>query len=171
MENIGQEDLMTAVLLERRWRAPGILELRLHRPEGFTFMPGQFLRFLMDGYQRDYTMVSDTHAESIDLCMAMVDGGRFSGEILKADMGTALQVTGPHGHFVFQGVVNPADETDTNLLVERRQEAADGARRGSQHHVVQGAAEAFDLTRAYAPVLPEHVRQVIGIAKRPLPIF
>lgn len=99
---------MAAVLRERRWLAPGVLELRLHRPEDFTFIPGQFLRFVMDGYQRDYTMVSDAHAESIDLCIAMVDGGRFSGEILTADIGAALPVSGPHGHFVYQGVANPA---------------------------------------------------------------
>lgn len=99
---------MTAVLLERRWRAPGILELRLHLPAGFSFMPGQFLRFVMGGYQRDYTIVSDTQAESIELCIAMVDGGRFSGEILNTDIGSELPVSGPHGHFIYQGGGNPA---------------------------------------------------------------
>ena len=108
MENIDQEDVMTAVLRERHWLAPGIMELRLNRPAGFTFIPGQFLRFVMDGYQRDYTMVSDTLAESLDLCLAMVDEGRFSGEILKTHIGTALPVSGPHGHFIYQGGDNPA---------------------------------------------------------------
>lgn len=108
MENIGPENVMAAVLRERRWLAAGILEIRLHRPAGFSFMPGQFLRFMMHGYQRDYTMVSDAQADSIDLCIAIVEGGRFCGEILNADIGSELQVSGPHGHFIYQGNVNPA---------------------------------------------------------------
>jgi ferredoxin-NADP reductase len=94
--------------VDRHWLAPGILELRLTRPAGCTYIPGQFLRFVMDGYQRDYTMVSSPDAETIDFCIAMVDGGRFSGDIQNADIDATFQLTGPHGHFVFHGPVNPA---------------------------------------------------------------
>jgi ferredoxin-NADP reductase len=95
-------------LVDRHWLVPGILELRLTRPAGVTFVPGQFLRFVMDGYVRDYTMVSAPDADTIDFCIAMVDGGRFSTSIQRAAIGTSFQLTGPHGHFVFQGAVNPA---------------------------------------------------------------
>lgn len=97
-----------ASLVDRRWLAPGILELRLTRPADVAFIPGQFLRFTMDGYERDYTMVSASDAGTIDFCIAIVDEGRFSTEILAADKGTSFQLSGPHGHFVFQGPVNPA---------------------------------------------------------------
>jgi benzoate/toluate 1,2-dioxygenase reductase subunit len=97
-----------ASLVDRHWLAPGILEVRLGRPADVAFIPGQFLRFAMDGYDRDYTMVSAPDAGTIDFCIAIVDGGRFSGDILAADIGTAFRLTGPHGHFVFQGPVNPA---------------------------------------------------------------
>ena len=97
-----------ASLVDRHWLAPGILELRLDRPADVAFIPGQFLRFEMNGYERDYTMVSTPDGDTLDFCIAIVDGGRFSDDILAADMGTVFQLTGPHGHFVFQGPVNPA---------------------------------------------------------------
>jgi benzoate/toluate 1,2-dioxygenase reductase component len=98
----------TAHLMTRRWLAPGILELRLARPAGLTFVPGQFLRFVMDGYERDYTLVSSPEAATIDFCIALVDQGRFSRDILRADIGTAFQLCGPQGYFAFQGSANPA---------------------------------------------------------------
>lgn len=98
----------SASLVDRHWLAPSILELRLTRPEGLAFIPGQFLRFLMDGYERDYTMVSTPDAETVDFCIAMVDGGRFSSDIRNAGIDATFQLTGPHGHFVFQCPANPA---------------------------------------------------------------
>ena len=108
MERVGGMPRFSARLVDRHWLAPDILELRLTRPEGVTFIPGQFLRFVMDGYERDYTMVSTPDAKRIDFCIAMVDGGRFSSDIQKAGIGSTFQLTGPHGHFVFQGPANPA---------------------------------------------------------------
>ena len=108
MERVSDTPRFAASLVVRQWLAPGILELRLTRPADIGFIPGQFLRFAMDGYERDYTMVSTPDAETIDFCVAMVAGGRFSGDILKADIGAPFQLTGPHGHFVFQGSSNPA---------------------------------------------------------------
>ncbi len=97
-----------ASLVDRRWLAPGILDLRLTRPADVAFIPGQFMRFEMNGYERDYTMVSTPDGDTLDFCIALVDGGRFSGDILAAGKGTSFQLTGPHGHFVFQGPLNPA---------------------------------------------------------------
>jgi len=108
VERVGGAPRFSARLVDRHWLAPGILELRLTRQEGVTFIPGQFLRFVMDGYERDYTMVSTPDAKTIDFCIAMVDGGRFSKDIQKADIGTPFELTGPHGHFVFKGPANSA---------------------------------------------------------------
>ena len=108
MERVGGMTRFSARLVDRHCLAPGILELRLTRPEGVAFIPGQFLRFVMDGYERDYTIVSTPDAKTLDFCIAVVDGGRFSCDIQNADINAAFQLTGPHGHFVFQGPVNPA---------------------------------------------------------------
>ena len=98
----------SAVLEDRRWLAPGILEFRLRRPDGFTFIPGQFLRFTVDGVQRDYTMVSRPEAKTLDFCIAAAAGGRFSTAIQQARIGSRFQVHGPLGHFIYQGAGNPS---------------------------------------------------------------
>ena len=108
MGHLSNETDFFAVLEDRRWLAPGILEFRLRRPEGFAFIPGQFLRFMMDGYQREYTMLSCPEAQTIDFCIAVAAGGRFSTEIQQARIGSRFQVSGPLGHFVYQGAGNPA---------------------------------------------------------------
>lgn len=108
MERVTGIGAYTAQLIDRRWLAPGMIEMRLRRPADLTFIPGQYLRFLMDGYQRDYTMVSAPDADTIDFCIAVVDQGRFSHAILAAKIGTAFALAGPLGYFVFQPSSNPA---------------------------------------------------------------
>ena len=95
-------------LLSREWLAPGMLEFRLRRPADLSFIPGQYVRFVMDGYERDYTMVSAPDADTIDFCIAIADKGRFSNDILKADIGARFQLSGPHGYFILQKHANPA---------------------------------------------------------------
>lgn len=108
METVSGNHRFTALLVSRRWLAPNILELSLNRPAERTFIPGQFYRFLMDGYQRDYTMVSHPDAETVDFCISLVEGGRFSKTLRQARAGDAFHLSGPHGHFIYQGPVNPA---------------------------------------------------------------
>jgi ferredoxin-NADP reductase len=108
VEKVGAQRPFVTTLAARQWLAPGILEIRLNRPAGLRFIPGQFMRFLMAGYQRDYTMVSSTDAATIDFCIALEAQGRFSDKIQKAEIGDEFQLSGPYGYFVFQGDVNPA---------------------------------------------------------------
>lgn len=95
-------------LMSRHQLAPGIVELKLSRPDGFSFIPGQFVRIHMPGYERDYSLISATEAGTLDLCIRLVDGGRFSDHIRRAVAGDAFHLSGPHGHFVFQDSGHPA---------------------------------------------------------------
>ena len=108
MGNVKTKGRFSAILRDRRWLAPGILEFRLQRPPGFDFIPGQFVRFIMAGYQREYTMISQTGAETLDFCIAVEALGRFSDAIQAADTEAAFSFDGPLGHFVYQGPANPA---------------------------------------------------------------
>lgn len=108
MENLTGKGPFASALIARQWLTSDILELRLRRPVNFRFIPGQFVRLLMDGYERDYTMISAPDAETLDICIAMVDQGRFCSEILRTDTGTCFRLSGPHGHFIFQGPAHPA---------------------------------------------------------------
>jgi benzoate/toluate 1,2-dioxygenase reductase component len=92
----------TTALVASHTIASGIIEVSVERPTGFTFLPGQFVRFIMDGYERDYTIISHPDAETLDLCIALIQGGRFSTAIAQAPPGDRFALSGPHGHFIFQ---------------------------------------------------------------------
>jgi len=89
-------------LVARHWLTRDILELQFTRPPDFDFLPGQFLRVLMDGYQRDYTLINAVESRTLDICIALVKGGRFTRVVTSLSVGDRLAVSGPHGHFIFQ---------------------------------------------------------------------
>jgi ferredoxin-NADP reductase len=94
-------------LADRRWLAPDILELRWTRPPDFGFIPGQYLRFLMDGYQRDYTLINAAASKTLDICVALVRDGRFSRDVVNLAIGDPMTASGPHGHFIFRADGHP----------------------------------------------------------------
>jgi benzoate/toluate 1,2-dioxygenase reductase component len=107
VERVEASNRFATTLVSCHVLAPGILEVHMRRPAGFNFLPGQFLRVIMDDYQRDYTIVSGSDAETLDFCIAMVAGGRFSDAMGKAKEGDSFRLCGPHGHFIFQGSAYP----------------------------------------------------------------
>jgi benzoate/toluate 1,2-dioxygenase reductase subunit len=108
VERVGDTPSYTASLLDRHWLAPGILELRLTRPEGVAFIPGQFLRLLWMVTSGITPWFPHRMPRRSIFASPWWMGGRFSSDILKAEIGILIPLTGPHGHFVFQGPVNPA---------------------------------------------------------------
>jgi len=89
-------------LLARRRLAGTVFELRLSRPEGFAFRPGQCIRVHAGGRQRDYSLVSAPADPELVLCVAQVPGGPVSTALAGADTGSTVAVEGPFGHFVFR---------------------------------------------------------------------
>lgn len=102
MERVDNYSMFSSSLVAYHEVAPGILEVRMERPSGFKFLPGQFLRFYIDDVPRDYTIISAPHSKSIDFCIALVEGGRFSTIISRAMAGDTFKLSGPHGHFTFK---------------------------------------------------------------------
>jgi NAD(P)H-flavin reductase len=95
-------------LLNRRRLSSKTVELELSRPSGFSYQPGQRIRFINDSGERDYSLLSTPDRPSLKLCVRSVETGHFSPLLEKADIGTRFQVTGPHGHFLFQPSPRPA---------------------------------------------------------------
>lgn len=108
MEPITTPKTFFAELLHRDWLANGILELQLRRPATLNYLPGQFMRFHYKDLQRDYSLISHPDAESMDFCIAVVDGGVFSNRLARAEVGDTFQLSGPHGRFVYHRSNNPA---------------------------------------------------------------
>lgn len=91
----------TSRLIRVATLSPSTFEVSLTRPAGFTFLPGQHIRFLHQGLQREYTIISAPHEEQIRLCIRHVEDGRFSGILVSAPEGFEFTFTGPHGYFQF----------------------------------------------------------------------
>ncbi len=96
------------------WRVtPYVVGLNIERMDGepFKVMPGQFLMMHFDHsgekMNRSYSISNpvplDRMCQSLELCIALVDGGVGSAIVDAADVGTTWNLSGPHGRFVLRG--------------------------------------------------------------------
>ena len=98
----------TARILGRRWLSPTAFELRLERPAGFDFQPGQRVRLGKGPNEREYSIAAAPGDPEIVLCIRRVTGGGVSGWLSTAGIGTELCGSGPHGYFTFKPSPRPA---------------------------------------------------------------
>jgi len=91
----------TSVVAGRRDLSPSAFELRLARPAGFTFRPGQHLRLFLEERERDYTLTSGPEDPDLAILVRRVAGGRVSSRLAAAETGVPLRFSGPHGRFLF----------------------------------------------------------------------
>jgi benzoate/toluate 1,2-dioxygenase reductase component len=97
-----------AELVNRRWLSPGVFELELARPRLFEFLPGQRIRLLRRGTERDYSLVSTPGDPVIALCVRKIEGGGMSPFLASANFGSTIRFIGPQGYFTFRGSSRPA---------------------------------------------------------------
>jgi ferredoxin-NADP reductase len=95
------------VLLDRHRLSDQTFELRLGRPAAFQFSPGQRIRIVQKGIERDYSMVSSPKDPDIHLCVRETKGGRLSPWLATASIGTPIRFSGPHGYFTFHPSERP----------------------------------------------------------------
>ena len=95
-------------LLKRQWLSNQSFEMVISSPAGFEFEPGQRIRLSHDGQERDYSIVSAPQASDLTLCIRNVAGGKFSGFLRSAEIGTSLSIDGPHGYFTYKPSSRPA---------------------------------------------------------------
>jgi len=91
----------TARLIARHRLCDRAIEVRLSRPEGFVFEPGQVIRIRIDGQERDYSLINGPDDPHLAICVAKVPGGRVSGALGHMALGTEIAMEGPIGYFVF----------------------------------------------------------------------
>jgi benzoate/toluate 1,2-dioxygenase reductase subunit len=99
--------LFTAELLRRSWLSAKTFELELSRPHSFHFRPGQRIRFLHEGLERDYSLLSQPDSPRLGLCVRHLPAGLFSSVLAAAEIGTSFTISGPHGYFIFQRSLRP----------------------------------------------------------------
>jgi ferredoxin-NADP reductase len=89
------------------------LEFVLDGMPGFPFAAGQFISAVAPdatGKQqtRAYSIASAARENRFDLCVNRVEGGFFSNYLADLPVGGAIQVHGPHGHFILKEPVTDA---------------------------------------------------------------
>ena len=97
----------TSVLAARRL-SDNIFELRLQRPSGFEFVPGQRLRVHWGDAERDYSIASTPADDHLKLCVRCFPLGAVSPRLAALAPGATLGISGPYGHFRYQSREYPA---------------------------------------------------------------
>lgn len=57
--------ILSTELVARRWLTGRTFEIELKRPASFNFIAGQRIRFLHEGIERDYSLISAPVASSL----------------------------------------------------------------------------------------------------------
>ena len=87
-------------LLERTPIGPDVIAIKLSRPPGFVYFPGQFLTLeRKDGLARSYSIASNADEQAfLEIHVRRIPGGRFSQWIHdQASPGEILTIAGPRG--------------------------------------------------------------------------
>ncbi|MGD2037260.1 MAG: FAD-binding oxidoreductase [Desulfobacterales bacterium] len=95
-------------LLKRKWLSKKTFEIILGLPPAFVFKPGQRISLILEGQERDYSIVSAPKESELTLCIRKVTGGKLSALLSSADIGSSLSVKGPHGYFTYKPSPRPA---------------------------------------------------------------
>ncbi len=99
--------VLLTTCLSKRLIAPGVYELRLTKPEGFAFTPGQFVLFDVpllcdptDVQVRAYSIASAPSESDLLFVVKLVPGGRASAWVEHSvDVGVPISLRGPLGAF------------------------------------------------------------------------
>lgn len=102
MPNSAPRPIWTAELIARRALSRRTFEVGFRRPAGFSFDPGQHVRFRSRQLEREYSMVSGPEDKELRFCVRDVGTGQFSHTLVTAPPGEPFSFTGPHGYFRFR---------------------------------------------------------------------
>jgi len=96
------DNVHSSHIIHRQWLTTDTFTLCLERPPGFQFQAGQRIQLLAGGKHRDYSLIpGDTH-DQMTVLIRSVDSGVVSTKLSRCPLGTALDFSGPHGHFIFR---------------------------------------------------------------------
>jgi len=163
--------IYTARLVKRRWLSEKTFEIELSRPRDFTFTPGQHIRLLRSGMERDYSLVNAPGDATLCLCIRRRPQGGMSDLLATLAPGRRLRFAGPAGYFIFRPSQRPAVfvATGTGIAPFVAMIRA-GARGFSLLHGVERPSELYyqSLLRGtrqpYFPCLPQGAAAAAGPA-------
>ncbi len=139
----------TTTVVARRQLTPTLLVLRLARPAGFTFSPGQYVKLALDGVRRDFTLCSAPHQDHLELFVELQPQGRLTPRLFALRPGDPVGLAPKAG-----GAFALAPDARHHVMVATVTGVApfvsmlrDAAHRGAtaRFHVLHGASYADEL--------------------------
>jgi ferredoxin-NADP reductase len=103
----GLAETYSVRLLKRRRLDESAFEFTFSRPDGFSFRAGQCIRFEHPSAERDYSLVNAPAAAELQVCVRILQGGRFTPRLARAALHSRFDISGPHGYFIFQPSERP----------------------------------------------------------------
>jgi CDP-4-dehydro-6-deoxyglucose reductase len=93
--------LYSVRVVENRKEARDIHVIKVERPEGFEFLPGQFSILSPNGTKRAYSIANcPEEKEYLEFCIKRVPNGKVSPVLCSSKPGDVLELYGPFGDFV-----------------------------------------------------------------------
>ena len=93
-----------ATLSKKIQLTPDMVELHFTRPEGFSYLAGQFVQVRVpdgtDFTNRSYSLASTPKDETLEMCVKVVPNGKGSAYLNDLSVGQEITNRGPLGHFV-----------------------------------------------------------------------
>ena len=89
-------------VLARVWLDTETFELICSRPSGFQFLAGQHVSFLLQGEERDYTILSPPDAPELRFLIKQITGGIVSSTLASIALGSILGISRARGYLTFR---------------------------------------------------------------------
>jgi ferredoxin-NADP reductase len=133
----------TVRLLRRERLTERTIELVLSRPPGFTFIPGQSVRFILDGIERDYSIASGPAEETLSFLVGLRAAGSMPARLDAISVDSSFLIEGPQGFFVHEPSGRPLILAATGTGIAPFLSMARAGLRGFT--LLYGAASAAEL--------------------------
>lgn len=98
-------------VIERRQVSGDLIILKVQRPPGFEFLPGQSTKLELANLRRRYSIASAPAEHFLEFFIELVPGGQMSGQLLHLKTGDRLGIEAPKGGFLL------ADKYSTHLMI------------------------------------------------------
>lgn len=86
--------------------AQDVIEIQLERPDGFTFVAGQFVQFKIKNVNeevlRSYSLSSRPSAPQLEICLKLIPGGKASTFFGAIKVGDRVEMSEAQGRFIIE---------------------------------------------------------------------
>ena len=89
-------------VLGRVWLNAETFELICSRPQGFQFLAGQYVSFVYQGEEREYTILSPPEAMELRFLIKQIAGGKLSRELANIAPGSVFEMSRAKGYLTFR---------------------------------------------------------------------